>query len=193
MEWGFDGKQHRVWLMEDNTVALDLSQGQQAPTALPNPFFVALAFLFDRDAFADRLSLDRVTREAARLTAGAQEELSPTERRLTVTTHGGTRTTIDLRLTDGVWLPVRMIREIEGAGGPDDPSHQQTIELRDYERTGRLHFPRTLSMRSSDLEAGARGVVDFTVTLLEIDTTIPAEAFTVVGDASSRLRLTTDP
>jgi hypothetical protein len=180
IEYTYDGKRSSIWFLASNTVTANESFLEEAPTALPNPFYLPLEFAVDFQACPHcRMSLDRVrrAREAEALlfslTAPAHGQSLETSQELP-----RSAAKVEARQASGLWVPDRIVRDLPEGG-------ELTIDLRDYETFDGLVFPRTITMQAVDPKARTSMRIDLLVTKIETGRPIEAEAFSSIGNATS--------
>lgn len=193
VEWAYDGEESLLWLLESNTLTENTSLTQEAPTALPNPFFLPVEFLSRRQVCPTcRASLDDIVQERPLLnvirrspatSAGSSigEAGEPLTSLVVAKGETGPRYTVDLAQRQGMWAPAT-IRHTHAETG-----EEMLVRLADYERAHSLVFPRTLTVETRHPATGASATVTFTIKTLEIDDSLSPETFRIRGNETTNV------
>lgn len=173
-EWGYDGIESLVWLLDMNVIATNTSLDRLAPTAMPNPFFLPVSFLFSNEAcHGCRESLD----EAIQARAVMRQTVSS----------DGTITVTSPRFIRG--YEVRSRRE-QAMSVPEVISFDMgsgtiTVELAEYKQSGVLLWPTRISVRTVDHTSSAIARLELLITKLEVNGELPDAMFRITGDKNT--------
>ena len=177
IEWGYDGEQSRVWFKSEDLIADNTSVDQMAPTALPNPFFLPLRFLFEQEVCEGcRESLVRAIESSGDIS---------------VVTVGATSVAVRYGESDQSYL-VEIV-DVQGLTVPSRISWTSVasdsdveILLSDYRKVGPLLWPMAITMlaegRSSDMSMRTL----FFITSLEVNEPYQRDQFRILGGENTK-------
>lgn len=185
VEYVFDGERSLIWFLPSNTVSANTSGLEEAPTALPNPFFLPLEFAVDLQACPEcRVSVERLRRaretgqpvlpDRASAAAVARGQLP-----------GRPAAKVEVRRAAGLHVPGRITREL--------PAGELTIELADYRSFDGFVFPRAIAVEAIDGVARTAMRMDLVVSEIEVDRPQAPSAFAAIGDEGTTFVLSGDP
>jgi outer membrane lipoprotein-sorting protein len=194
VEWGYDGEESLIWLLESNTITENTSLTRETPTALPNPFFLPVEFLSRRSTCPTcRASLDDIVQERPLLTVldrsraisgGSSTGGEAEEPRTTLVlakSETGPRYTVDLAQREGIWAPAA-IRQTRPETG-----EEIVIRLADYRRAHSLVFPQTLTVQTQDVRTGNSAEVTFAIKTLEVNESLSPDTFSIRGNETTHV------
>ncbi len=183
IQWSYDGEKSLLWLLESNTVTKNTSLDQEAPTALPNPFFLPVGFLFDANACPTcRASLDQVVQARDRWEAHVVQDGMTLRLETEESTDGSPRLVELVELDEPMahmWVPGTITQTL-----PDQDS-RVIVRLSSYESTDDFIFPRSITVTTWASNEDAILRMELLITELEIDRPLPEESFTTEGNEQS--------
>lgn len=193
VEWAYNGEESLLWLLEPNTLTENISLTLEAPTALPNPFFLPVEFLSRRHTCPTcRTSLNEIVQERPLLTelqrrqvaVGKSTSGTPGEARTTLVlakSETGPRYAVSLAQSQGLWTPAT-IRHTRS-----DTGEEMLIQLSDYQRAPALVFPRSIQVETKDPSTRASAQVTFRITTLEVNDSLPLATFGIQGNKDTNI------
>ncbi len=174
-DYSNDGEYSRLWFRASNTLLENTSDDQLAPTAIPNPFFLATIFVTGEDCVQCRLSREGVLQSVGNMSVSTDSpgvysvENSEFGRQFIVET-------LDV---EGMEVP-SVISWWNSMFDAD-----VVVELGDYQRLdGGLLWPTAVSMTSTGRSSDLSAVITYLIGTFEQNRTYPKDTFTL-GDEDS--------
>lgn len=183
-EWGYDGEQSLGWFIKSNTIAANTSLDQQAPEAIPNPFFMPVSFLLEDEACPNcRPSIAKTIR--ARRTMTVPRPPKGGNELVIGNTRYPKKYTVEVVKLEGMVVPHK-ISWPEGDG-------EVVLTLGDYEWTDDILWPTAIEMRAKSPDEGISTRMTFYITTLEFNNEMTPETFKLTGNSETTWVGVTNP
>lgn len=175
LEYSFDGDHSRIWLKSENTIVKNTSANESAPSAIPNPFFLAAGFLIGEGCEGCRVSLDLVRQARSQMSESVDEfgQLSVEN------TQFGRDFRVDVVTIEDMDVPSR-ISWVDATFDAD-----VEILLEDYSLTNGLIWPTSITMESTGRSSDFSSSIRYLIKTFEVNEVYPKEVFTLSGDENT--------
>lgn len=194
VEWAYDGEESLLWFLDANTLTENNSLTAEAPTALPNPFFLPVEFLSRRqvcptcraslnDIVQERPLLTELHRAVGKSTVGTPAG-EPQATLVLAKGETGPRYTVGLAQRQGMWTPAT-IRHTSPETG-----EEMLVQLADYQRDPALVFPRSITVETKHPSGNASAKVTFRIEALEVNESLPPATFRIQGNENTNVMRT---
>lgn len=174
-EYSFDGNHSRIWLKSENTIVENTSANESAPSAIPNPFFLAAGFLIGEGCEGCRVSLDLVRQARSQMSESIDEfgQLSVEN------TQFGRDFRVEVVAMEGMDVP-RRISWVDATFDGD-----VEILLEDYSLTNGLIWPTSITIESTGRSSDFSTSIKYLIKTFEVNEVYPKEVFTLTGDENT--------
>ncbi len=167
IEYGYDGETSLVKTSPTGALGFNTSVDKEAPTAMPNPFFYPLAFLFDREqCLGCRMGIDQIV--------GAIENMTVENRGRGIYMIGSTEFPqvykVSMKTKHGLRVPASISWE-SSAG------MEVRVRFQDYEVVDGIVWPTAVDVRGKNRQQDARMRSRYLLTVLKFNELLEPEEF----------------
>lgn len=167
IEYGYDGETSLIKMSPSDTVSFNTSVDKEAPTAMPNPFFYPVAFLFDPEqCLLCRMSMERII--------AAIENMTVENRGRGVYMIGSTEFLqvykVSMKTQHGLRVPAFISWE-SSAG------REVRMTFQDYEVVDGIVWPTAIDVRGNNRREDAKTRSQYFLTTLEFNRLLEPQDF----------------